>query len=595
MNGAEGEEDGIIGPLAGFSAEHIPFSGGVANDRYDVLDDYDDSAEDGAKDDESDSDYNDARRRKASSRKPERASSATVSRTPSLNSARYPISVLNEPSTSFTNMGMLSQNYTHPASTIHVADGLPRGTLQGAHAVLSPPMAPVTTSQSYRTEINRFNGGSTSVNLPPASELPSSERVQTQGTDSMGSEGTWGWHLGDPMLPPEEFFKRCMALLDFESVVIYPKLENIIVMTQISAHSATRPNGTNSGYRLLTIAMTLAKDLKLNYEPEESMGLSWVEKEQRRRIFWHLYMMDRYLAALENRDLMISDREVHLNLPCLDAVYEVGHREGFSEVQFDYVHAKYVVQADDPMMAPPTTCSARQAFETLDEPAQLKALIMSGSIGPSALQIMIFHMFGAVIRFHHFFQRPSADRSRYESEKARLDRQLDSFYEDLPPNIRALDNVDHSNTLRSTGAKPDRRISTGLMLWHTIKILLHGPWDVNSMCSDTVWLGSSDFLVCAEHSELIVRKVENYLLRGSGGQIEQEVLHKISVYAKAFHALRSRWRLARYMQLVVERELVQSGLDGLDLTVESVASEAVPKVDEMRWEVGGMGVMVLAE
>ncbi|KXS10716.1 hypothetical protein M427DRAFT_464335 [Gonapodya prolifera JEL478] len=349
---------------------------------------------------------------------------------------------------------------------------------------------------------------------------------------------------------------------------------------------------------MLTLAMMLAKDMKLNYEPDEELGLTWVEKEQRRRVFWNLYMMDRHLAAMENRDLLISDREVHLNLPCLDAVYE----------------------ADDPMMAPPTTVPAPTAFATLDDPDQLRALVTSGSIGPSALQIMIFRMFGSVIRFHHTANPTSA-------EKERIDRQLDAFYDNLPPNIRALDNVDRSNDVRNAGAKPDRRISTGLMLWHTLKILLHGPWDVNSMCADSVWLSSSDFLICAEHSELIVRKVENYLtrraephrpyipsfvifcflmssmvhitlirkLRGSGGQIEREVIHKIAVYAKAFQALRSRWRLAQYMQLVIERELVQSGLRGLDATVESLPSDAAPKVEEIRWEVGGLGVMALAE
>ncbi|KXS21176.1 hypothetical protein M427DRAFT_27610 [Gonapodya prolifera JEL478] len=346
-----------------------------------------------------------------------------------------------------------------------------------------------------------------------------------------------------------------------------PTVYDILAVVNAGMWSGSSTGMMGFAYRFLSFGVALAKEVGLNRETVVAGEQGWIAREHRRRVFWHLVMVDRVLSSAFNSEPLIPESEIQCDLPCLDVMWE----------------------SDDSTLDRPTNIPIRRAIPALDDREALAALLGSPAAGPSAYMALLNVIFGRIIQRHCLHQND-------EHGKRKLDMELDNWMASLPPRIREL-RISPSEPL-PTGRILDSRIS------HTLKILLHGPWDIQSMAKDTNWLLSPDFLVCAEHAEHISRTLEfimkssvapdflpPYLglcilmaafvhitllrkLKGTG-ELEDDLRRRIMIY-------RSRWRPVTSVASVL-RQAIGATDSGTELNSGA------------NWESGGRGLFSLAE
>ena len=74
------------------------------------------------------------------------------------------------------------------------------------------------------------------------------------------------------------------------------------------------------------MAVRLSQDLHLMIEPSSS--LTTTEQEARRRLFWSVYMLDRFVSCSKQRPPAILDEDCQVQLPCDEIDFREGnHRE----------------------------------------------------------------------------------------------------------------------------------------------------------------------------------------------------------------------------------------------------------------------------
>ncbi|KAJ3337250.1 hypothetical protein HDU93_001390 [Gonapodya sp. JEL0774] len=344
-------------------------------------------------------------------------------------------------------------------------------------------------------------------------------------------------------------------------------------------------NGSTSGamsfaFRFLSFGVAMAKEIGLNRESQVTNDQGWITREHRRRVFWHLVMVDRVLCAAFNSEPLIPESEIQCDLPCLDAMWE----------------------SEDTTLDRPTNIPIRRAMSALDDRDTLVTLMGSSAAGPGAYMALLNVIFGRII-VRHCLRRVD------ETGKRVLDAELENWMASLPARIRELRISPHEPL--PSGRILDSRISFVFILWHTLKILLHGPWDIQTMARDTNWLLSPDFLVCAEHAEHISRTLEfimkssvapdflpPYLglcilmaafvhitllrkLKGTG-ELEDDLRRRIMMYIQCLDQIGSRWRPVTSVAAVLRQAI---GATDSGAEVRSTAN----------WESGGRGLFSLAE
>lgn len=70
------------------------------------------------------------------------------------------------------------------------------------------------------------------------------------------------------------------------------------------------------------MAIRIAQDLQLMKEPSEE--LSSVEQEERRRVFWSIYLLDKLVSCGKSRPPAISDEDCQVQLPCDEQTFRSG-------------------------------------------------------------------------------------------------------------------------------------------------------------------------------------------------------------------------------------------------------------------------------
>lgn len=73
------------------------------------------------------------------------------------------------------------------------------------------------------------------------------------------------------------------------------------------------------------LAVRISQDLGLMTDPSPS--LSNVEQEERRRLYWSVYMLDRFVSCSAQRPRSILDEDCQLRLPCGEQSFREGRRE----------------------------------------------------------------------------------------------------------------------------------------------------------------------------------------------------------------------------------------------------------------------------
>lgn len=79
---------------------------------------------------------------------------------------------------------------------------------------------------------------------------------------------------------------------------------------------------TSSGWLKIGLAVRIAQDLQLMKEPSPMLPI--VEQEERRRVFWSVYLLDKLVSCGKARPPAIADEDCHVQLPCEEEVFRTG-------------------------------------------------------------------------------------------------------------------------------------------------------------------------------------------------------------------------------------------------------------------------------
>ncbi|KAM5341498.1 hypothetical protein ACJ41O_014529 [Fusarium nematophilum] len=79
---------------------------------------------------------------------------------------------------------------------------------------------------------------------------------------------------------------------------------------------------TSSGWLKIGLAVRIAQDLQLMKEPSPMLPI--VEQEERRRVFWSVYLLDKLVSCGKARPPALADEDCHVQLPCEEEVFRTG-------------------------------------------------------------------------------------------------------------------------------------------------------------------------------------------------------------------------------------------------------------------------------
>ena len=217
--------------------------------------------------------------------------------------------------------------------------------------------------------------------------------------------------------------------------------------------------GTSNGQKGWNLLALLARSVvQLGLNVEKSIGLvagipksvatpqalslgepeSWIQDEERRRLCWMVYVLDRYATVATTADFVLDERDIRRQLPCR---YDL-----FSQNQ------------------PLETCWAREArrFEAVPN--------RSENLGSFSYHCDVLTILGAI---HKFLKRPvditsPPDVNQWQAQYRQLDTELDGWLYNLPGDYIKISQLCHSD--------PSSKISNWIMLhaaFHTSVIRLH--------------------------------------------------------------------------------------------------------------------------
>lgn len=217
-----------------------------------------------------------------------------------------------------------------------------------------------------------------------------------------------------------------------------------------------------------------------------------IAKEERRRLFWLVYCLDRHLALSFNLPLRISEGTFCVRAPLPEQVWR----------SLDTADLESIPTCP---LGPPTQISGGGFFEYF---------------------LPLASILGHIIDLHHCRNHPllgefmSADAvrriedmiSKRQQELVELDNQAGAFYDPLskPPTMNAFSEHGNGGTNAfvppATGASPAGSKlplvkAYSAYLLHVFHILLHGKWDPISMIEEKDdWITSERFIACASHA-----------------------------------------------------------------------------------------------
>lgn len=88
-------------------------------------------------------------------------------------------------------------------------------------------------------------------------------------------------------------------------------------------------NRFHSAYLVIGNALRLSLSLDLNYNVPQSQNLHPVAREHRVRIWWSIYVLDRFWGSKSGFPVQIHDEDIHVDLPSLSA--SEAYQEQFSD------------------------------------------------------------------------------------------------------------------------------------------------------------------------------------------------------------------------------------------------------------------------
>lgn len=188
-----------------------------------------------------------------------------------------------------------------------------------------------------------------------------------------------------------------------------------------------------------------------------------IAKEERRRLFWLVYCLDRHLALSFNLRLSLPEGTFCVRTPLPERLWQN-------------------LNTTDPncipgcSLGPPTQISGTGFFEYF---------------------LPLAWVLGHIIDLHHNRNHPTLGEFVSENAICRLESMISQRKQELTE----LDG--HSDLL--TPGEPSAKLvlvkTYSTYLLHVFYILLHGKWDPISMIEDKDdWITSESFLICASHA-----------------------------------------------------------------------------------------------
>ena len=259
----------------------------------------------------------------------------------------------------------------------------------------------------------------------------------------------------DPRLTPESrklyhgISKQKVQLYGLEHTNVRA-LQALVILALDVLGTSNGPQGRNM---LALIARSIVQ-LGLHVEKSVSLALpispsiatlqesilpepqSWIENEERRRLCWMIYVLDRYTTVATTLDFTLNEKEMALQLPC----------------RYDLFSQNQPVE---------TRWFRRAERSTVNKPENLGSF----SYHCEVLRILS--------RIHKFLNRPLdigslADVERWQVSYRELDGELNTWLDNLPSDYGNISQLCHSD--------PSSKISNWIMLhaaFHTSVIRLH--------------------------------------------------------------------------------------------------------------------------
>ena len=193
--------------------------------------------------------------------------------------------------------------------------------------------------------------------------------------------------------------------------------------------------------------MSVSDNAIVEHNDSRSMSVASEEREERRRIWWTLYIWDRHLALRYNSPLSIKDAESQdTRLPMDEATWQMSR---------DYVTSPDVPSLNRPR-GPPSTIKGKDMFSML---------------------IPLMCILGQIIDMHHVAYHPRVERGPTNPVAEAYTETIRQQLLELQPSIATLE----SQELRDHTPHNHRhhqllgRYAT--FLFHLFYMLLHCPWD----------------------------------------------------------------------------------------------------------------------
>jgi hypothetical protein len=154
----------------------------------------------------------------------------------------------------------------------------------------------------------------------------------------------------------------------------------------------------------------------------------WIEEESRRRLFWMIYVLDRYATVATAFEFALDEKEIDRRLPCRDELYTRN-----VPVETRWFHT--TTRSDYSMNRPE-------------------------NLGPFSYYVEIL---GILSRIHHFLKKPVDITSLSDVEKWQGEyRELDSAIEEWKYNLPA----EYGNSARIFSGPNVKNLNSGLVMLH---------------------------------------------------------------------------------------------------------------------------------
>lgn len=260
-------------------------------------------------------------------------------------------------------------------------------------------------------------------------------------------------------------------------------LDDIVAFIHLAtAMSASEYKSTS--IRWWTIAWTLAREMKLGREISESdptsATITLEQREERRKVWWLLYMVDRHLALCYNRPMHLRDSECsNLKLPMDDGAWQRGEFDGSQEQGI--LHDTDITRFQ---------CRSHSVF---------------GYFLP------LMTILGDLIDMHHEKNHPRLGEEFQQADHwAAKTTQIANYLTIYEKSLQAFhaqqkqqqqQQQPHSTGRVRTDLQTRIVLTYGTYVMHVLHILLAGKWDpINLLDDSDMWISSQSFLSATSHA-----------------------------------------------------------------------------------------------